>query len=55
MQLITGIELLQSEKLTNNHSVIDRFKLFHDNILFDEVEDLKYYLYCLKIRKVFYW
>lgn len=55
MQLITGVELLQSGKITNNHSVFDRFKLFHDNILFEEVEDLKYLLYCLEMRKVFYW
>lgn len=55
MEFITGIELLKSKLLTPNHSVIDRFNLFHDTILFEEVEDLKYLLYCLKSRHVFYW
>lgn len=55
MQVITGIELLQSINISNNHSIIDRFKLFNDNILFDEVEDLKYLLYCLELKKVLYW
>jgi hypothetical protein len=55
MKLITGIELLESKKLTSTHSVIDRFKLFYDNILLDNVEDLKYLFYCFESKKVFYW
>jgi len=53
MRLITGFELLENTLFPFTHTIFERFKLFDVNPY--DVEDLKFFLYCLETGNVLYW
>lgn len=55
MAIITGYELLEVDTFSTTHSVLDRFKMFHEHLTLFDVDDFKFLLYCLETGKVFYW
>lgn len=62
VEMMTGFQLLNSDKFNRNHTVVDRLYLFNKNITMltsDEIKKYKYYFYFFdkdnNIFQIRYW